>query len=828
MKDTARVVIIGGGIAGCSLAYHLTQYGWNDIVLVDKGELTSGSTWHAAGIVTVFHTSPSLMRMRKYSIDLYKKLQADGGDQVGWRTVGSLRVASTPDHFKFLQRQVSQGKAIGLDLEIISPEEALKHYPLMSRENLYGAIYLPGDGYLDPSGVTYELAKRAREKGAMIYTGVRVTDIELSPKREVKRVITDHGAIQTEIVVNAAGMWAPRIGAMLVLSNGERVSAHLPMTPLTHQHLATKITNYQLPRDTPVLRDPANLVYIREEQGGFLIGGFEIDPVAHFAEGAPWDFTQQLFPPDWELFDPILQGAIRRVPIVEKAQAVKLVNGPEAITPDSRPLLGPVPGLRGFFIAAGLSHTGFGGGGAIGQIVAEWIVEGEPSQDTHEYNVRRFGDIYRDTNFTAERAKESYKYYYFLRYPHDENESTRPLRRSPLESRLNEFGAVYGEKNGWERVNYFDVGKPARRAGADQRAWGWGRPAFFEQVGEEHRAVRERVGIFEMSSFGKIDVKGRRALALLQKLADSNLDKPIGRVVYTQFLNARGGIESDLTITRLGDEHFRVTTGSAFVSRDLGWIVMRANSDMGELEIRDCTTEYACIGIWGPRAREVLQRATHDDVSNEALPYMAAKKLKVGDVEIIAQRVTFVGELGWETYMRHDDAPKVFDALMRAGKEFGITPCGYKALDSLRLEKAYRYWTADITPADNPYEAGLGFCVHLNKGDGSTGSPQDFIGRDALVKIKSQGLVRKLCTLTMDGSASIYGGEAIFSDGQVVARLRSGGYGYTVGKNIGLAYLPMELTRVGTRLQVEVFGERVEACVENDVLYDAEGKRIKA
>jgi len=819
LKSSARVVIVGGGIAGCSLAYHLTNvHGWSDVVLLDKGALTSGSTWHAAGIVTVFHTSPSLMRMRHYSMELYKKLQTDGGDQVGWRTVGSLRVASTPDHFKFLQRQVSQGKAIGLDLEIISPDESLRHYPLMSRENLYGAMYLPGDGYLDPSGVTYELAKRAKAKGAMMYTDVRVTGITLDAARNVRSVQTDSGEIQTEIVVNAAGMWAPRVHAMLALSGVEGVGARLPMTPLTHQHLQAKVADFTLPKDTPVLRDPANLVYIREEQGGFLIGGFEINPVAHFTDGAPWEFNQQLFPPDWELFDPILQGAIKRVPLIEKAEAIKLVNGPEAITPDSRPLLGPVPGLRGYYVAAGLSHTGFGGGGATGQIVAEWIVEGEPSQDTHEYNVRRFGEIYRDANVTAERAKESYKYYYFLRFPHDENESARPLRHSPLEPQLNGLGAVWGEKNGWERVNYFDPGKASRRMGADQRAWGWGKPAFFEQVGEEHRAVRERVGIFEMSSFGKIDIKGKGALALLQNLCDSNLDKPVGRVIYTQFLNARGGIESDLTITRLGDEHFRATTGSAFLPRDLGWITMHAEG-LSDLEIRDCTAEWATIGMWGPNAREVLSRATRDDVSNAALPYMTSKKIKIGDVEVIAQRVTYVGELGWEMYMPTNAATQVWDALMRAGKDFGIMPCGYKALESLRLEKGYRYWTADITPADNPYEAGLGFCVHLNKGD--------FIGRDALVKIKSDGIKRKLATLTMDGGTSIYGGEAISSNGKVVARLRSCGYGYTIGKNIGFAYLPLELAKEGTDLSVEVFGEKISARVDADVLYDAKGERLK-
>ncbi len=812
MQDQARVVIIGGGIAGCSIAYHLTQMGWFDVVLVDKGELTSGSTWHAAGIVTVFHTSPSLMRMRKYSMDLYKRLQADGGEQVGWRTVGSLRIASTPDHFRFLQRQVSQGKAIGLDLEIISPEEALRLYPHMSKENLYGAMHLPGDGYLDPSGVTYELAKRAKERGAKIHTGVRVTGIECGPRGQVARVVTDHGAIKTEIAVNAAGMWAPRIGAM--------VGVNLPMTPLTHQHLATKaIPGHELPRETPVLRDPANLVYLREEQHGFLIGGFETQPVAHFVNGVPWDFAQQLFPPDWELFDPILQGAIRRVPVLAQAEAVKLVNGPEAITPDSRPLLGPVPGVPGFYVAAGLSHTGFGGGGAIGQIMAEWIVEGEPSQDTQEYNVRRFGDIYRDPTFTAERSKESYKYYYFLRFPHDENESARPQRRSPVDARLNALGAVFGEKNGWERVNYFDPGRPGRRAGPDQRAWGWGRPEFFALVGQEHQAVRERAGLFEMSSFGKIDVRGKGAWALLQRLADSNLDKPVGRVTYTQFLNARGGIESDLTITRWGEDWFRVTTGSAFVSRDLGWILMHLPQD-DSVEVRDVTSEWACLGLWGPEARRVLQTVARDDVSNEAFPYMTAHTLQVGDVRVWAQRVTYVGELGWELYLPFNEATAIWDALMSAGREYGIRPAGYRALESLRLEKAYRYWTADITPADNPYEAGLGFCVHLNKGD--------FIGRAALERIKTEGIAQRLCTLTIDGDAVIYGGEAILSAGRVVGRLRSGGYGYTVGENIGLAYLPLSLAKEGVSLQVEVFGERVAAQVAPDVLYDPKGTHLRA
>jgi 4-methylaminobutanoate oxidase (formaldehyde-forming) len=546
--------------------------------------------------------------------------------------------------------------------------------------------------------------------------------------------------------------------------------------------------------------------------------------------GVPWDFTSKLLPSDWELFGPIMEGAIRRIPILEKAELLQLINGPEAIAPDSRPLLGPVPGVPGFWAACGLSHTGFGAGGAIGDIIAQWVVNGEPPYDVTEMNVRRFGPVMRDRAYAAERARESYKYYYVLRYPHDENEWAREKRLSPLDSKLMALGAVFGEKNGWERVNYFELDLPglkdpaglSRRMGAEQKGWGWSRPPFFEQVGEEHRAVRERVALFDMTSFGKIDLRGPGALALLQRLCDNDVDKAVGSLIYTQFLNERGGIESDLTVIRLGADHFRIVTGSNFVAGDLGWIQMHLTDGV---EVREVTEDWATIGLWGPRAREVLQKTTGDDVSNSAFPYMTARTLHIDGIPVWAQRVTYVGELGWEFYVPPDQAGTVWDALMEAGQAFDIRPAGYKVLDSLRLEKGYRYWSADITPSENPYEAGLGFCVKLNKG--LAGSPCNFIGREALMKAKAEGVKRKLCTLTLDEEALLYGGEAVFADGQIVGRLRSGGWGYTVGKWIGYIYLPLELARIGTRLEVESFGERFGAEVAADVLYDPQGERLR-
>jgi glycine cleavage system T protein len=812
MRNQAQVVIIGGGVFGTSVAYHLAKSGCTDIVLVDKGELTSGTTFHSVGLVSQFRTSPSLMKVMNYTIKLFNDLKEDAGENLSWHTVGSLRLASSKERLKSLRREVSRAKAIGIEAQIITPSEAQKIAPFMTDEGLYGAVWVPDDGHIDPSSITYELARQAKKMGAEINTNVRVTDIEVDSNGQVTKVITDKGDIQTECVVNAAGEWAPRIGAM--------VGVNIPMVPLMHQYLTTKpIPGHELPTNTPVVRDPDKLFYCREDVGSFLIGGFEINPKAWSVEGVPWKFTQELLTAEWELFEPVMEMAMERIPILEQAEVIELINGPDAFTPDGHYALGPVPGLRGFLVAAGGSINGIAGAGGVGKLISEWILEGEPSIDTHEMNIRRFGPHLKNLDYLTEHCREVYRYYYHLHFPNDENEWGRPLRTSPFYPRLKELGAVFGEKNGWERVNHFEPGKSWRQAGADQNNWGWGKPDFFDLVKTEALAARQNVAVLDMTSFGKIDVTGKDALDLLQMLAISNVDKPLGSLIYTQFLNESAGIESDVTICRIAEDHFRLISGTSFVSNDIGWMKMHASVDK-DVTIKDVTNEFACLSLCGPNARKVLEKITSDDVSNEAFAYMTSKNIDINGVNVWAQRVSYTGELGWELYMANGDALTIWDAIMDAGKVFDITPIGYKALDGLRIEKGFLYWSGDISPEDNPLEAGLGFCVDFNK--------DNFIGKDALLKIKANGLKTKLCGLALDADYCLFGGESVYKNGKIINRIRSASHGYSVNTDIALVYLPNDMSEPGTKLEVEVMGKFVKAKVISMPMVDPKGLRIRA
>lgn len=807
MKDQARIVIIGGGIYGVNIAYHLAKMGHTDLILLEKHDISSGATAHAAGLVTQFATSESLMQFRKYSIDLYSELGL-------FEHVGSIRVASSPEQFQELQRSVSRARGIGMDVEIISPSEALDIMPQLTDKELYGAIYLPRDGHLDPYTTTTSMARLVRDMGATVATGTLVTGIELSSRGEVKRVLTDKGAINTELVIIAAGIWSPRVAAL--------AGVHLPSVPIDHQHIALKaVPGNEFPHTTPCLRDPDNLVYMREEAGGLVIGGYEPNPKARWVDGVPWDHDGSSLPPDFDRFEQLMDGAIRRLPFLDRAEIISLTCHPGAYSPDCQPIVGPVPEARGIWTCAGVSLNGFGGAGGLGKLLAEWIIEGEPGRDIYGFRATRFGDYYAHPAYTVERTRECVKYYYRLRFPNDEYEWARPYRMSAVHTRLQDLGAVFGEKFGWERVLYLQPGKPWRMAGEDQRKWGWGKPPYFERLRQEHQATRERACLYDLSSFGKIDVRGPGALPFLQRLTDNEMNKPVGSAIYTQMLNSRGGIESDLTITRLAEDHFRAITGSGFIANDLGWLRMNISNEDPPVEIRDVTMEFSCLALWGPLSRKVLEKVTQDDVSNENFPYLHAKKIDIHGVEVLAQRVSYVGELGWELYITPERAVQVWDALMSAGEEFGIEVGGYKVLDSLRLEKGYKYFTADVTPMEDPYSAGLGFCVQLDKGE--------FIGKQSLERIKNQGRTKKLCTLILEGEdyLPIYGGEAIYLDNKVISRVRSGGFGFTVNRNIAYAYLPIDNAVTGTKFNVDVFNSLIPAEVSASILVDPKGERLR-
>lgn len=806
--DQARVVVIGGGITGCSVAYHLAEAGWTDVLLIEKAQLTAGSTCQAAGLVTAFNPSSTMMQFRRYSIELYRRLGA-------FQTVGSVRLASNHEQLMELERTASRARGIGLDAAVIGADEARRLMPSMSAESLYGAVHLASDGHLDPHGATHAVADAARGLGVRIRTGVRVNGFELSERREITAVLSDAGRIATELVVNAAGMWAPQVAAM--------VGAFIPSTPVDHQHIALKaVPGYELPRDMPCFRDPANLVYGKSEHGGMVFGGYETNPVSRWEDGVPWDHAARSLPPDYERFAPLMDGAVRRFPFLADAEVIRLVCHPDAMTPDANPLLGPLSGVRGFWVAAGLSLNGFGGAGGIGRALAGWITAGDPGVDVGPYRAWRFGETYRDPGFAAGLARETYSDYYRLRYPFDADVAGRPRRLSPLHGKLQDEGAVFGTKAGWERADYHQPGRPWRRAGRDQAAYGWTRPPWFERVIDEVRAVRERAGIIDLSSFGKIAVEGPAALGLLQQVAANDVDRQVGSIVYTQFCNELGGIVADVTVTRLAGDRLRVVTGAGYLASDIAWLQTHAG-DEPDVSIRDVSGDLATIGLWGPRARDILAAMTPDDVTDAAIPLRLARQVRVGPALVLASRISYAGELGWELTMDASWAVTVWDRLRAAGEGFGLEPFGYRALDSLRMEKGYRYFGTDLTMLETPFEAGLSAFVRLDKGP--------FVGRDALRAAGDShpdGPDVRLRTILI-GAADylpIYGGEAVRQDGAVIGRLRSVAFGPTVSRTIGSLYCSASLTE-GTELQVDVFDQQIPAVVAADVPVDPRGERMR-
>jgi 4-methylaminobutanoate oxidase (formaldehyde-forming) len=786
-------------VGGCSILYWLARLGWNDVVLCERADLTSGSTFHSAGLVGQLRGSLSLTRMMMNSVELYRRLGEEVGLETGWHEVGSLRLASSRERMEELARQAGWAKTFGLPLELVSAAEAQRLFPPLSTEGVLGAAYLPTDGYIDPSQLTHALAAGARRHGAEILPNTRVTGISVDRGR-VTGVVTDKGAIETEVVVNAGGIFAGEIGRL--------AGVNVPVIPMAHEYLITKPSG--IPLDVPTMRDPSLLVYFRGESGGLVMGGYERHPAPWSLDGIPADFNGKLLAEDWPRFEELMVNAIERVPDLADAEVIRLINGPEAFTPDGEFILGPSD-VRGFWVAAGFCAHGLAGAGGMGQLVAEWIVDGVPSLDVWEMDSRRFGRHYESREYTLARTVEIYSAYYDVKYPGHEREAGRPLRVSPTYPRMQELGAAFGEKSGWERVNWFEPN--AANGDESLRPRGWAGRLWSPAIGAEHVACRTTAALFDETSFAKIEIAGDEAPAFLERMCGNRVARDVGAVTYTQMLNQRGGVECDFTVTRLADDRFRIVTGTAFGRHDLAWIRMHAPEDV---QVEDVTSKHACLGLWGPAAREILQPLTTEELS---FPYMRARELPVGSVPCLALRVTYVGELGWELYCPMEFGLRLWDTIWEAGREHGLVAGGYKAIDSLRLEKGYRVWGSDVTPEDTPYEAGLGFAVKPDKGD--------FIGRGALLAL-GEPERRLACLVLEDARAVALGSEPVRVEGELVGRVTSGGYGYTVERSIAYAYLPASVAVPGAGVEVEIFGEWIAGGVAEEPLFDPKGERIRA
>jgi sarcosine dehydrogenase len=810
LPSHAQVIVVGGGIIGCSTAYHLARDHKADVILLEQGKLTSGSTWHAAGLVGQLRSSASITKVLKYSVDLYKRLDEETGLNTGWKMTGCLRLATNQDRWTEYKRLATTARSFGMDMSLISPSEVKAMWPLMDTSDLIGATWLPTDGQASPSDITQSLAKGARMHGAKLYEGVRVIGFEMDGKRIVS-VLTNHGRIGCEKVVNCGGQWARQIGVM--------AGINVPLQPVKHQYIITEKIDGLSP-NAATIRDPDRLTYFKEEVGGLVMGGYEPNPQSWTTGDVPNDWEFGLFGDDYDHFEQHMTQAIARVPALADVGVKQMINGSESFTPDGNFILGSAPECSNMFVGAGFNAFGIASGGGAGWVLAEWTMAGEAPLDLWVVDIRRFAKMHEDRQWVCERTLEAYGKHYTIGYPHEEYLSGRPRIVSPLYERLKAQRAVFGSKLGWERPNWFaPVGVEPKDV------YAMGRQNWFGLVGEEHRHVREKVGIFDQSSFAKFEVTGPDALKALNFICANDIDKPVGRLTYTQLLNKRGGIEADLTVARIGEDRFYIVTGTGFRTHDLAWITEHVAHGY-QVEIQDVTEAFGTLSLMGPSARDVLQTLTSSDVSNEAFPFGHVRELTVAGEKLRALRVTYVGELGWELHVPIAAIGRVFDALMDAGAPFDIRPVGYRALESLRLEKGYRAWGSDITPNDTPFEAGLGFAVRMKK-------QAAFNGSEALATASIQPLTKRFVGFTIeDANVVLVGRETIMRDGQPVGYLTSGGFGYTIGKNIGYGYVRnksgvSDAYLLEGRYELVVAGEVVPATIGLQPFYDPQNVRVK-
>ena len=810
LPTRAKIVIIGGGVGGTSVAYHLTAMGERDVVLLDRSDLTSGSTFHSAGLVGQLRADPTLTKMNMHSVALYRELELSDTPP-GWKECGSIKLASSPERMEEIRRQIGWARTFDLNLHEISPKEAQELFPLIDLDGVVGACYLPTDGQVDPSQLAQALASGARKNGAQIFTHTRVTAISTEAGR-VTGVQTDKGFIEAEIVVNCGGMFAPEIGRL--------ADVRIPIVPMSHQYL---ITENFLPAGTPALpslRDPDLLIYFRQEVSGLVMGGYERESRPWTAsrehlDSIPADFNGKLLPEEWERFEEIAINSQKRIPKMADIGVKNFINGPEGFTPDNEFCLGETS-VGGFYVAAGFCAHGIAGAGGIGKVVAEWIIAKEPTMDLWHMDIKRFGESYKSPAFTLDRIQENYEQYYDIHYPLEERLSARPAKKSPIYDWHAEHGATFGEKASWERVNHYAAQKPNEST----RPYGWAGKNWSPAVQEEHRATREVAGLYDESSFVKISITGDRASEFLNLVCANNIDKGVDRTIYTQALNSRGGIESDYTVTCVAPNEFMIVTGTAFGPHDIGWLEkMRRELNYEDVVIKDATTTLAVFGIWGPKAREILQATTTYDLSATNFPFMHSRIIEIAGHLVRATRITYVGELGWELYLPTAIGAEIWQSLWSAGEPLGARPCGYRAIESLRLEKGYRAWGGEINTETTPLEAGLEFAVAMAK--------EDFHGRRALLENPTP--IRKLVAITFDDIRQVpLGNEPIRYQGAIIGRVKSGGQGYTLGKAIGYAYLPISQAIVGNVVEVEFFGNWHPGTICAEPLFDPTSSRIRS
>ncbi len=811
LPSRARVVIIGGGVIGASVAYHLAQHqGWTDVLLLEQGQLSCGTTWHAAGLVGQLRASESGTRLVQYSTELYSRLEAETGLSAGYRRCGAVTVARTQDRLTQLKRTAATAEAYGLECELISRDKARELYPIIRTDDLAGAIWLPSDGRANPTDLTAALARGARDRGVMIAERTRVTGISVRDGA-VAGVRTDQGDVEAEVVVNCAGQWARQVGALCGVT--------VPLHSAEHFYVVTDQMD-GVHRDLPVLRDPDGYTYIKEEVGGLVVGGFEPEAKPWLAPDAlPYPFEFQLLEEDWDHFSILMDSAVHRIPALAETGIKKFYNGPESFTPDNQFLLGEAPELRNFFIGAGFNSVGIASAGGAGRALAEWIVAGEPSLDLSAVDIRRFAPFNGNIQWLHDRVSEVLGLHYAIPWPNRELQSARPFRRSPAYHHLKRANACFGAKMGWERANFF-----APPGQSPQIVYGWGKQNWQPWSSAEQRAARTRVALFDQTSFSKYLVSGRDAERVLQWLCTADVAVAPGRTVYTAMLNGRGTYEADITVTRLSAEEFLLVSSAGSTERDKDWIGRRIPAGM-HATLTDVTSAYAVYGVMGPRSRELLARLSRSDL---AFPFGTSREIDLGYATVRATRITYVGELGWELYVPAEFAAGAYEDLVTAGEEFGLAQAGYYAIESLRLEKGYRAFGRELSPDCNPVKAGLLFACKLKTDIG-------FLGREAVEEARANGPQRRLVSLVVGetGDAMIWGGELVLRDGAAVGQVTSGAWGETLGACVGLAYVrdpagravTPDYLRSGT-YQVNVGGQLYPATVHLRAPFDPAGDRV--